>query len=76
MLLVFLVPRLAAARGRGDQLRRYTAVDDAESDEATAFAVNAVGPQNLAQACAAVGASWSKSRPITSSQGTQPSHTP
>ncbi|GAA3593673.1 dTDP-4-dehydrorhamnose reductase [Kineosporia mesophila] len=34
----------------------YTAVDDAESDEATAFAVNAVGPQNLARACATSGA--------------------
>ncbi len=29
----------------------YTAVDDAETDEATAFAVNAVGPANLARAC-------------------------
>jgi dTDP-4-dehydrorhamnose reductase len=31
----------------------WTAVDDAETDEAGAFAVNAVGPANLARACAA-----------------------
>lgn len=35
----------------------YTAVDAAETDEATAFAVNAVGAANLARACAAHGAS-------------------
>lgn len=34
----------------------YTAVDAAETDEARAFAVNADGPRNLAQACARVGA--------------------
>lgn len=34
----------------------WTAVDDAETQEAAAFAVNAVGPQLLARACAAVGA--------------------
>lgn len=34
----------------------YTAVDAAESDEATAFAVNAVGAANLARASRAVGA--------------------
>lgn len=34
----------------------YTAVDAAESDEPAAFAVNAVGPANLARACAAAGA--------------------
>lgn len=34
----------------------YTAVDAAETDEATAFAVNAVGPGNLARATAASGA--------------------
>jgi len=34
----------------------WTAVDDAESHEAEAFAVNAVGPANLASACSAVGA--------------------
>lgn len=34
----------------------YTAVDPAESDEGTAFAVNAVGPANLARAAATVGA--------------------
>lgn len=34
----------------------WTAVDDAESQEAAAFAVNAVGPQLLARACAATGA--------------------
>jgi dTDP-4-dehydrorhamnose reductase len=33
----------------------YTAVDAAESDESAAFAVNAVGPANLARACAAAG---------------------
>jgi len=34
----------------------WTAVDDAESQEAAAFAANAVGPQLLARACAATGA--------------------
>ena len=34
----------------------WTAVDDAETQEAAAFAVNAVGPANLARACAATGA--------------------
>jgi len=34
----------------------YTAVDDAETDEANAFAVNATGAQNLARACSARGA--------------------
>nr|WP_031937353.1 dTDP-4-dehydrorhamnose reductase [Prescottella defluvii] len=34
----------------------YTAVDAAESDEEAAAAVNAVGPRNLASACARVGA--------------------
>jgi dTDP-4-dehydrorhamnose reductase len=34
----------------------YTGVDAAEDDEATAFAVNAVGPANLARACAESGA--------------------
>ena len=34
----------------------WTAVDDAEGDEAGAFAVNAVGAANLARACAATGA--------------------
>jgi dTDP-4-dehydrorhamnose reductase len=34
----------------------WTRVDDAESQEAAAFAVNAVGPANLARACAAQGA--------------------
>jgi dTDP-4-dehydrorhamnose reductase len=33
----------------------YTAVDAAETDEPAAFAVNAVGPANLARACAASG---------------------
>lgn len=54
----------------------YTAVDDAESDEATAFAVNAVGPQNLAQACAAVGAQLVQVSTDYVFPGTQPSHTP
>ncbi len=35
----------------------YTAVDAAESDERSAFAVNAIGPANLARACARTGAS-------------------
>jgi dTDP-4-dehydrorhamnose reductase len=34
----------------------WTAVDDAETQEAAAFVVNAVGPQLLARACAATGA--------------------
>jgi len=34
----------------------WTAVDDAEDYEAAAFAVNAVGPANLARACAQTGA--------------------
>lgn len=35
----------------------YTDVDGAETDEARAYAVNATGPENLARACARVGAS-------------------
>jgi dTDP-4-dehydrorhamnose reductase len=34
----------------------YTAVDDAEDDEATAFAINALGPAHLARAAARTGA--------------------
>jgi dTDP-4-dehydrorhamnose reductase len=34
----------------------WTAVDDAEADEAAAYAVNALGPAHLARACAASGA--------------------
>jgi dTDP-4-dehydrorhamnose reductase len=34
----------------------YTNVDGAESDEPTAHAVNAAGPENIAQACARAGA--------------------
>jgi dTDP-4-dehydrorhamnose reductase len=34
----------------------YTNVDGAESDEATAYAVNASGPEHLARACARAGA--------------------
>jgi dTDP-4-dehydrorhamnose reductase len=34
----------------------YTNVDGAESDEATAYAVNAAGPEHIARACARVGA--------------------
>src|ERR1700683_5461161 len=34
----------------------YTAVDDAEADQARAYAVNAAGPEYLAQACARAGA--------------------
>jgi dTDP-4-dehydrorhamnose reductase len=34
----------------------YTDVDAAETDEAAAYAVNATGPENLARACARVGA--------------------
>jgi dTDP-4-dehydrorhamnose reductase len=35
----------------------WTAVDDAESHEAAAYAVNALGPRHLARACAGTGAS-------------------
>ncbi|MGB9224928.1 dTDP-4-dehydrorhamnose reductase, partial [Mycobacterium sp.] len=34
----------------------YTNVDGAESDEATAYAVNATGPEHIARACARAGA--------------------
>ena len=34
----------------------YTKVDAAETDEARAHAVNTVGPENIAHACARVGA--------------------
>ena len=34
----------------------WTAVDEAETHEAQTFAVNAVGPANLARACSAAGA--------------------
>ena len=36
----------------------YTKVDAAESDEARAHAVNAVGPANIAHACARAGAEF------------------
>lgn len=48
-----------AAAGPGDVVvncAAWTAVDDAQSQEAEAFAVNAVGPQLLARACAETGA--------------------
>ena len=38
------------------QCAAYTRVDDAETDEAAAFAVNAEGTRNVARACRAVGA--------------------
>lgn len=38
------------------QCAAYTRVDDAETDEATAYAVNAEGTRNVARACRAVGA--------------------
>ena len=50
---------IGAAAGPGDVVVNctgWTAVDDAESAEAAAFAVNAVAPQLLARACAAAGA--------------------
>jgi dTDP-4-dehydrorhamnose reductase len=34
----------------------YTRVDDAEKDEARAYAINATGPENVAHACARAGA--------------------
>jgi dTDP-4-dehydrorhamnose reductase len=45
--------------GNGDVVincAAYTDVDGAESDEAGAYAVNAVGPEHIARACARVGA--------------------
>src|SRR4051794_15740558 len=50
---------VGAGAGRDDVVvncAAWTAVDDAQSREAEAFAVNAVGPQLLARACAATGA--------------------
>jgi dTDP-4-dehydrorhamnose reductase len=48
-----------AAAGPGDVVvncAAWTAVDDAQTQEAEAFEANAVGPQLLARACAAMGA--------------------
>lgn len=53
-------PAAAGARIRRDDIvvncAAMTNVDHCESDRAGAFAVNATGPENLARACAAVGA--------------------
>ena len=52
-------PAAAGLVGPGDVVincAALTAVDDAEADEARAFAVNATGAGNVARACAAVGA--------------------
>lgn len=52
-------PTAVAEAVRGHQVvvntAAWTAVDDAETHEGDAFAVNAVGPQLLAQACARAG---------------------
>ena len=57
--LDILEPEQCAAHVEGHDVvvnsAAYTAVDAAEADEATAFAVNAVGAANLARAASAVG---------------------
>jgi len=66
----------------------WTAVDDAETHEAQAFSVNAVGAANLARACSATGARMvqvpaplptrgcCRCPPTTSSQATPPPRMP
>ncbi|HEY1839803.1 MAG TPA: dTDP-4-dehydrorhamnose reductase [Mycobacterium sp.] len=53
-------PKLAGQIVQADDVvincAAYTAVDDAEHDQARAHAINAVGPEYLAQACARAGA--------------------
>ena len=54
----------------------YTAVDEAESNEAAALRVNGLGPRILAEQCRQAVPGWSTSRPTTSSTGPRPRPTP
>lgn len=50
------VTRFVSGRRLVVNTAAYTAVDDAEKNEGTAFDVNATGAENIARACAAAGA--------------------